>query len=70
MDTGMSRVNKGKKNNPMKPQSYIPFQEKDHSDRAKRYWGLKITPGHEDLDGDDEKSVPACTGVPRQHFSM
>ncbi|XP_049276356.1 uncharacterized protein LOC119375396 [Rhipicephalus sanguineus] len=69
LDTGMCRVKKGETNNPMKPQSYLPFQEKDHSDLAKSYWGLKITPGNEDDDGDDEKSIPACMGVPRHNFA-
>ncbi|XP_049275479.1 uncharacterized protein LOC125759981 [Rhipicephalus sanguineus] len=69
LDTGMCRVKKGETNNPMKPQSYLPFQEKDHSDLAKSYWGLKITPGNEDHDGDDEKSIPACMGVPRHNFA-
>ncbi|KAL1415819.1 hypothetical protein MTO96_028762 [Rhipicephalus appendiculatus] len=69
MDTGMCRVKKGETNNPMKPQSYTPFQEKDHSDLAKSYWGLKITPGTEGQDGDDEKTIPACMGVPRHNFA-
>ncbi|KAL1458828.1 hypothetical protein MTO96_043432 [Rhipicephalus appendiculatus] len=69
MDTGMCRVKKGETNNPMKPQSYTPFQEKDHSDLAKSYWGLKITPANEGQDGDDEKSIPACMGVPRHNFA-
>ncbi|KAH8021836.1 hypothetical protein HPB51_018542 [Rhipicephalus microplus] len=66
---GMCRVKKGETNNPMKPQSYTPFQEKDHADLAKSYWGLKITPGNEEQNGDDEKSMPACMGVPRHNFA-
>ncbi|KAL3247425.1 hypothetical protein MRX96_057082 [Rhipicephalus microplus] len=69
LDTGMCRVKKGETNNPMKPQSYTPFQEKDHADLAKSYWGLKITPANEKQNGDDEKSIPACTGVPRHNFA-
>ncbi|KAL1460342.1 hypothetical protein MTO96_027549 [Rhipicephalus appendiculatus] len=41
MDTGMCRVKKGETNNPMKPQSYTPFQEKDHSDLARAIGDLK-----------------------------
>ncbi|KAL1472046.1 hypothetical protein MTO96_023194 [Rhipicephalus appendiculatus] len=69
IDTGICRVKKGETNNPMKQQSYTAFQLKDHSDMAKSYWGLKITPGNEDKDGDDEKSIPSCRGVPRHNFA-
>ncbi|KAL3184305.1 hypothetical protein MRX96_032106 [Rhipicephalus microplus] len=44
-------------------------QEKDHADLAKSYWGLKITPGNEEQNGDDEKSIPACMGVSRHNFA-
>ncbi|KAH8032916.1 hypothetical protein HPB51_003700 [Rhipicephalus microplus] len=67
--TGMCRVKKGETNNPMKPQSHTPFQEKDHAALAKSYWGLKLTPGNEEQIGDDEKSIPACMGVPRHNFA-
>ncbi|KAL3171803.1 hypothetical protein MRX96_001445 [Rhipicephalus microplus] len=50
-------------------ESYTPFQEKDHADLAKSYWGLKITPGNEEQNGDDERSIPACMGVPRHNFA-
>ncbi|KAH8021381.1 hypothetical protein HPB51_015561 [Rhipicephalus microplus] len=69
LDTGMCHVKKGETNNPMKPQSHTAFQEKDHADLAKSYWGLKITPGNEEQNGDDEKSIPACMGVPRHNFA-
>ncbi|KAL3251507.1 hypothetical protein MRX96_055098 [Rhipicephalus microplus] len=69
LDTGMCRVKKDETNNPMKPQSYTPFQEKDHADLAKSYWGLKITPVNEERNGDDKKSIPACMGVPRHNFA-
>ncbi|KAL1436340.1 hypothetical protein MTO96_049773 [Rhipicephalus appendiculatus] len=69
MDTGMCRVKKGETNNPVKPQSYTPFQEKDHSDLAKSYWALKLTPANKGQDGDDEKSIPACMGVPLHNFA-
>ncbi|KAL3237321.1 hypothetical protein MRX96_022047 [Rhipicephalus microplus] len=38
--TGICRVKKGEANNPMKPQPYTSFQEKDHADLAKNYWGF------------------------------
>ncbi|KAH8032427.1 hypothetical protein HPB51_025183 [Rhipicephalus microplus] len=57
LDTDMWRVKKGETNNSMKPQSYTSFQEKDHTDLTKSYCGLKITPGNEDQDGNDEKSI-------------
>ncbi|KAL3258209.1 hypothetical protein MRX96_016716 [Rhipicephalus microplus] len=69
LDTGVCCVMKGETNNPMKPQSYTSFQEKDQSDLAKSYWGLKITPGKEERNGDDEKSIPACIGVPRPNIA-
>ncbi|KAH8029072.1 hypothetical protein HPB51_022537 [Rhipicephalus microplus] len=69
LDTGMCCVMKGETNNPMKPQSYTSFQEKDQSDLAKSYWGLKITPGKEERNGDDETSIPACIGVPRPNIA-
>ncbi|KAH8025851.1 hypothetical protein HPB51_012883 [Rhipicephalus microplus] len=69
LDTGMCRVKKGETNNPMKPQSYTPFQEKDHADLAKSYWGPKMTPGKVEQNGYDEKSIPACMGVSRHNFA-
>ncbi|KAH8038297.1 hypothetical protein HPB51_000602 [Rhipicephalus microplus] len=69
LDTGMCRVKKDETNNPTKPQSYTPFQKKDHADLAKSYWGLKITPGNEERNGNDKKSIPACMGVPRHNFA-
>ncbi|KAL3184900.1 hypothetical protein MRX96_030791 [Rhipicephalus microplus] len=69
LDTGMCCVKKGETNYPMKPQSYIPFQEKDQADLPKSYWGLKITPGNKEQGGDDEKSMLACMGVPQHNFA-
>ncbi|KAL3175790.1 hypothetical protein MRX96_000976 [Rhipicephalus microplus] len=69
LDTNMCHVKKGETNNPMKPQSYTPFQEKDHADLAKSYWGLKITPGNEEQDGIDENSLHACMSVLRHNFA-
>ncbi|KAL3211370.1 hypothetical protein MRX96_008464 [Rhipicephalus microplus] len=66
---GVCRVKEGDTNNPMKPQSYTSLQEKDHANVAKSYWGLKFTPGNEEQNGDEEKSIPECTGVLQHNFA-
>ncbi|KAL3224377.1 hypothetical protein MRX96_049507 [Rhipicephalus microplus] len=67
--TGISPVRKGETNNPMKLQFFVACQEKFHADLARSCWGLKITPGSEDQDGGDKKSIPACISALPNNFA-